>query len=660
MHIVFSALLFIIALPPNNMPVVGCFFLLPILIHHYNNATASTWLSGALLGILVSSYVFYGAWSYSISVYVIAIILTTCAFITLITLISFLIRINYLLTLFVVPCIWLGLELALHSMEIPIAISVVLTPISNLLFPATYGGQYILEILLIDFQIISLIIYIKFKTRMPRLPVLTTLFSALIIYLIQFIPYQPESDQPDKEIAVSVVQTNIHPHNTLHTASDGRLEYLNAKRTEITKSVLQTKEKRDLIIWPEVNFSKYEFRNNNNISSLARSHNVNMLISSPDMTPSGRSYSSVFAVSSNGEILSRRSKTILIPYIEDDIFKDGGWQPHDQLQGKPGTLICFESAFPAPAATLAKYGAGFIAISTNESYAGPSIIPLIHLELARIRAIETGKTILRAANGGPSAIISSNGKILEMLPLFTEGIIHRNIHINYDQTFFIRHYDNIINLYLFLSIISLIITICIVIIKRDILLKTTTQFKTIVYAVIALILLLFYQHLSIQSIYTTKTNRTLKSVLVNFQNDLAPNKFKYDLLKASTSTQSLISSVTYLLRDYGNKITTSTISPFFSSQTQHPINSINKVATKFNYSITRYNYTPDKNLKLNTPCLALLDNGETVVIRVFTNDKTVIFSPFSGAELALKTNAFINNWTGQTITFNTSRRHWDI
>ena len=85
--------------------------------------------------------------------------------------------------------------------------------------------------------------------------------------------------------------------------------------------------------------------------------------------------------------------------------------------------ICYEDAFgeeiirQLPQATL-------LANVSNVAWFGDSLAPEQHLQISRMRALETGRTMLRATNTGVTAIVDSRGAVVARLPAFTEGVLN--------------------------------------------------------------------------------------------------------------------------------------------------------------------------------------------------------------------------------------------
>jgi apolipoprotein N-acyltransferase len=87
-----------------------------------------------------------------------------------------------------------------------------------------------------------------------------------------------------------------------------------------------------------------------------------------------------------------------------------------------GVTICYEDVFGAeqrhylPTATL-------LVNVSNDGWFGDSIAPHQHLQIARLRAAEAGRYLLRATNTGISAIIEPGGAVVATLPPFEQGVL---------------------------------------------------------------------------------------------------------------------------------------------------------------------------------------------------------------------------------------------
>jgi apolipoprotein N-acyltransferase len=92
--------------------------------------------------------------------------------------------------------------------------------------------------------------------------------------------------------------------------------------------------------------------------------------------------------------------------------------------------ICYEDIFGEEIAhTLRNQEtpAGVLVNSTNLAWFGNTIALDQHLQIARMRSLETGRPMLRATNTGMTAVIGADGKVVSKLPQFTTGSLEATV-----------------------------------------------------------------------------------------------------------------------------------------------------------------------------------------------------------------------------------------
>ena len=157
-------------------------------------------------------------------------------------------------------------------------------------------------------------------------------------------------------------------------------------------------------------------------------------------------YNSFYLFSRGGELLATYDKFHLVPFGEYLPFERtfdrwgigkltgisgsfaSGDGPHTyDVPGAPsvGPLICYEILFPD--AVVGARRPGWFVNVTDDSWFGPWAGPQQHLLVARVRAIEEGIPVARAANTGISAIIDPLGRITAILGLDRPGVVDGNL-----------------------------------------------------------------------------------------------------------------------------------------------------------------------------------------------------------------------------------------
>lgn len=112
-------------------------------------------------------------------------------------------------------------------------------------------------------------------------------------------------------------------------------------------------------------------------------------------------------------------------------------RPLISVSGLPkfGGLICYEAIFPA-AVVQGRERPHFLVNVTNDGWFGNTTGPRQHFHQSRIRAVEEGLPLVRAANNGISAVIDGQGRVLARLGLDKRGVVDQAIPLRRPQTLY--------------------------------------------------------------------------------------------------------------------------------------------------------------------------------------------------------------------------------
>ena len=124
----------------------------------------------------------------------------------------------------------------------------------------------------------------------------------------------------------------------------------------------------------------------------------------------------------------------------------------DTEVGRFGCGICFDSIYEDLIRESVLGGAEIIAISTNDSWFEDSAALAMHNAQSRLRAIETGRYVVRSANTGISSIIDPMGRVMTELPANVEGYVAENVYMRDEITV----YTHIGNTFVYLCMAALV------------------------------------------------------------------------------------------------------------------------------------------------------------------------------------------------------------
>lgn len=123
---------------------------------------------------------------------------------------------------------------------------------------------------------------------------------------------------------------------------------------------------------------------------------------------------------------------------------------------KIGTTICYESVYGEYFSRFVKDGAQLMSIITNDTWWGNTPEYKQHFVFARLRAVETRRTVIRSANNGISGFIDEKGNILAQSNHNERTAIKGTVYPNDKITFYVKHGDYLARIAMGLTILFLI------------------------------------------------------------------------------------------------------------------------------------------------------------------------------------------------------------
>jgi apolipoprotein N-acyltransferase len=225
----------------------------------------------------------------------------------------------------------------------------------------------------------------------------------------------------------------------------------------------------NILIWPESAFPFFLTREADAMAEIAEllpkgTVLITGSVRAPDLPPGTRitrAYNSIYVIDHDGSVLAVYDKLHLVPFGEYLPFQDWmeklGFVQLTKMQGGfiAGTrrrtlavpnapralpLICYEAVFPGNVAARDDRP-GWIVNLTNDGWFGISTGPYQHLQQARLRGIEEGLPVVRAANTGISAVIDPLGRIVAQLGLGVEGVLDSGLPSAIAPTIYARSGD---------------------------------------------------------------------------------------------------------------------------------------------------------------------------------------------------------------------------
>ena len=315
-------------------------------------------------------------------------------------------------------------------------------------FTGVYGLSFAFVMMNAAFAVVLL--------RRPRRELLW-LAALPLLYLLPTLPNPRSGDN-----TVRLVQPNVHPDllkqgGWTAAAATDHMRRMNALSTAKSETFDGPPE---LLIWPEYPVPAYYFDSENSeafMQQIARQSGAHFIFNTVAFEDAERRHplNGAVTLAPSGELVSRYAKIFLVPFgefvpwpfslfIEKITLEAGDFVPGREVAIAPigdhriGTFICYESVFVGGVRQFASRGAEALVNISNDSWYGPTAARYQHLLIARMRAIENARWLLRATNDGVTSIINPAGQIVAALPSYEQAVLDGRFSYSTARTWFTR------------------------------------------------------------------------------------------------------------------------------------------------------------------------------------------------------------------------------
>jgi apolipoprotein N-acyltransferase len=240
------------------------------------------------------------------------------------------------------------------------------------------------------------------------------------------------TEKAGEPIKVALLQGNI-PQEIKWLGSFFRRNML------IYIDMMREQTEADLIIWPETAIPAFYHRVENSVLQVlkdeAEQSQFDLVLGLPVMDAAMENYfNGLLNIRQPSEIYFKRHlvplgeymplkplSTFILDFLSiplSDFSAGEDEQPLLRAAGYPfASSICYEDVFQQTSLDGLPEAAYLVNVS-NDTWFGDTIAPFQHLEMARMRALESGRYLLRSTNTGLTAIVGPKGEIIKQAPMF--------------------------------------------------------------------------------------------------------------------------------------------------------------------------------------------------------------------------------------------------
>jgi apolipoprotein N-acyltransferase len=446
-----TSALFVLTLPPFDFVFAIYIALIPLfVVTVYKKNTTQVVIESWLIGLTIGLYAYLGAlfespWLYLLCISVISFVFAAIGFIS-----AQIVQSKSRAKFVFLGLVWALPEVVFEAIDLPFSFAVGLVNHIGVLQPASYIGVKGVVILLFISQAWLALLLKDLSQRHQGMKAGLGLFVyAMVLVTWQEIGLLIERESKENTTVVDHViaaQTAFEPELLDLVGLPGNIERISRDVDRLISKI--EKYPRDYsVFWPESVLPGVPIQIENDIVKAIYGLNRRQVIHAYGVNHLGDTESRAWLIDGEGNKLDSYAKSSPVPFVEEYKAAETLPRPLVGAHRNLGVLICNDSSFLRNYKNFVEKKSDYVVVLTNDAYAGPSILAHIHLAVEQIRAIESGLAIVRAANGGPSAIIGVTGRIEQMLSLFETGIVSGPIEKLNRINFYVQYSDIILLIY---------------------------------------------------------------------------------------------------------------------------------------------------------------------------------------------------------------------
>ena len=272
------------------------------------------------------------------------------------------------------------------------------------------------------------------------------LIPGFLLFLVSLSASYLSFTRYERTVSVSLIQGNIDQHEKWQPQNRWPI-------FDLYKNASESEWGSDLVVWPEAAITLFPEQATEALKDLDRRATMSgsaLVLGIPDRHDSGGFQNTVIVLGKGeGQYVKRR----LVPfgeYVPLEEYLRGliGFfnlpMSHNMTgpaKQKPliagGNLlslsICYEVVYPDLVRSSVESPDLLMTVS-NDTWFGSSVGPWQHFQMARMRALENGRAMIRATNNGVTALVDYRGLVQARLPQFQAGVLRGEVEVRSGST----------------------------------------------------------------------------------------------------------------------------------------------------------------------------------------------------------------------------------